>query len=208
MTTSPAPPVADSEPPRPRVRPAVLIAAAALTVGFALLPFVLYDAGAGLGYYPWNFSPILPLGLYAAAFLRNRALAAALPVVVWIVSGFALWAYTGEAAMGFPKVIVWVWAGLAAAAGLGFVLRRNRSWAAVGGTGLGAGALFFLVSNFGVWAGGEYGYGFDGLLNCYAAAVPFFRGTLLSLVVFLPALFAPAAVRFPAAIRRDAGAAA
>ena len=208
MTPSPPLPVAGAAGRGPRVRPAVLAAASALTVGFALLPFVLYDAGAGLDYYPWNFSPVLPLALYAAAFLRNRALAVALPVLVWIASGFAVWAYTGEAAMGFPKVIVWVWAGLAAAAGLGFVLRRNRSWAAIGGTGLGAGALFFLVSNFGVWAGGEYGYSLAGLLNCYAAAVPFFRGTLLSLVVFLPVLFAPAAVRFPAAVGQRAGAAA
>ncbi|HEV2530821.1 DUF6580 family putative transport protein [Phenylobacterium sp.] len=40
--------------------------------------------------------------------------------------------------------------------------------------------LFFLISNFGVWAGGSmYPRTAQGLMDCYTLAVPFFRGTLL-----------------------------
>jgi len=184
--------------PAPHVRPAVLAAGVALTVAFYLSPYMLHDAGADLSLYPWSFSPILPLGLYAAAFLRNRAVAVALPVVTWIACGFALWAYTGNRAVAFPSVIVWVYAALALAAGLGLMLRRNRRWWAVGGAGLGAGATFFLVTNFGAWLGGPYDRSFAGLLECYTLALPFYRGTLLSLALFLPPLFVPAAVRAPA----------
>jgi hypothetical protein len=50
---------------------------------------------------------------------------------------------------------------------------------------------FFLVSNFVSWLTQAlpYGYSLDGLINCYAAAIPFFRGTLLGDVGFTAALF-------------------
>ena len=40
--------------------------------------------------------------------------------------------------------------------------------------------LFFLISNFGVWAGGTmYPRDLQGLMDCYTLALPFFRGTLI-----------------------------
>ena len=40
---------------------------------------------------------------------------------------------------------------------------------------------FFLISNFGVWlGGGMYSPTWKGLLDCYAAGLPFFRNSLLS----------------------------
>jgi len=45
--------------------------------------------------------------------------------------------------------------------------------------------IFFLVSNFGVWAfGGMYEKNFDGLIYCYFLAIPFFTNTFLSTVFF------------------------
>ncbi|MFH5804025.1 DUF6580 family putative transport protein [Alienimonas sp. DA493] len=180
----------------------------ALTFGLALLPFVLADAGVDLSHYPWGFSPILPLGLYAAAALRNRTLAVALPVAVWATACGALWLYTGNRSIAFPEVILWVFAALALSAALGLPLRRNRGWRSVGVFGLGAGVTFFLVTNFGVWLGGDYERSWSGLLECYLLALPFFRGTLLSLAVFLPALFAPAALRLSSPAPRSAAASA
>jgi hypothetical protein len=49
---------------------------------------------------------------------------------------------------------------------------------------------FFVVSNFAVWLFGTmYDKTFVGLLQCYTMAIPFFRGTLLSDLVFTPVLF-------------------
>jgi len=43
----------------------------------------------------------------------------------------------------------------------------------------GAPVAFFLISNFGVWAGGSiYPRTAQGLMDCYTLALPFFRGTL------------------------------
>jgi hypothetical protein len=51
---------------------------------------------------------------------------------------------------------------------------------------VGAPVAFFLISNFGVWAAGgslaggpTYPHNLTGLAECYTAALPFFRGTLI-----------------------------
>ena len=44
--------------------------------------------------------------------------------------------------------------------------------------------VFFVISNFGVWLSGGYGYSFAGLLECYFLALPFFSNTLLSTVFY------------------------
>ena len=41
--------------------------------------------------------------------------------------------------------------------------------------------IFYMISNFGVWLGSErlYPHTLQGLTDCYVAALPFFRGTLV-----------------------------
>jgi len=59
---------------------------------------------------------------------------------------------------------------------------------------LGASIIFFLLSNFGVWAStGAYPINFAGLMTCYAAGLPFLLNQVLgdlfySLVLFGVAL--------------------
>ena len=57
--------------------------------------------------------------------------------------------------------------------------------------------IFFLVSNFGVWILGSpgvnniaYAKDFNGLVECYILAIPFFGNTFLSTLIFAyPAIF-------------------
>lgn len=44
--------------------------------------------------------------------------------------------------------------------------------------------VFFLVSNFGVFASGGYTYTLEGLLACYTLALPFYTNTLLGDIVY------------------------
>ena len=44
--------------------------------------------------------------------------------------------------------------------------------------------IFFIVTNFGVWVSGMYGYTFSGLVECYFLAIPFFAYTAISTVIF------------------------
>ena len=53
-----------------------------------------------------------------------------------------------------------------------------------------ASVIFFIVSNFGVWAGGMiYPQNLVGLMECYAAAIPFFGNTLMGDLFYAGALF-------------------
>jgi hypothetical protein len=50
--------------------------------------------------------------------------------------------------------------------------------------------LFFVVTNFGVWArDGLYPHTLAGLANCYVAALPFFQNGLVGDLFFTGALF-------------------
>ena len=44
--------------------------------------------------------------------------------------------------------------------------------------------LFYLITNFGVWSLGSYGYTLEGLVVCYTLAIPFFGYTILSTVIY------------------------
>ena len=44
--------------------------------------------------------------------------------------------------------------------------------------------IFFVVTNFGVWSLGSYGYDFNGFLACYTLAIPFFGYSLVSTLFF------------------------
>ena len=45
-------------------------------------------------------------------------------------------------------------------------------------------AIFFVITNFGVWSLGAYGYTIEGLMACYTLALPFFGNTLVSTIIF------------------------
>ena len=44
--------------------------------------------------------------------------------------------------------------------------------------------IFFIVTNFGVWSIGTYGYTINGLVTCYTLAIPFFAYSLISTFIF------------------------
>ena len=44
--------------------------------------------------------------------------------------------------------------------------------------------IFFIVTNFGIWVSGMYGYTFDGIIKCYTLAIPFFTYSLISTLLF------------------------
>ena len=51
------------------------------------------------------------------------------------------------------------------------------------GTFVGA-SMFYIITNFGVWTTGIYGYTMAGLVSSYILAIPFFGYTLISTLIF------------------------
>lgn len=75
---------------------------------------------------------------------------------------------------------------------LGMLLRRTNSPWKIGAAAVTADIVFFLVTNFAAWReliGTPYPNSLAGLGQAYLAALPFFQWSLLSSLVFVPALF-------------------
>jgi hypothetical protein len=177
---------------------AALILAAALT---RLLP------------HPPNFAPITALAVFGAVRYADRRAALVAPLVALFVSDLALEVLHGYGLAERRGLYhgMWVVYGTTALVALiGRVARGTRRPVAIGATTLAGSCVFFLVTNFAVWAGGAvYPRTAEGLVACYVAALPFFRNAVLGDATYAAALFgawALAEARFPALRPAPAGA--
>jgi len=89
----------------------------------------------------------------------------------------------------WDQLVTWAW--YAAVLGLGTLLRKTTSPLRIGATSLFSSIIFFVVSNFAVWASYRtlYAATWKGLMACYIAAIPFFRNTLVADLVFTAVFF-------------------
>ncbi|AHI05407.1 hypothetical protein BDW_04495 [Bdellovibrio bacteriovorus W] len=132
---------------------------------FALGLMILAAAFSRFIPHPWNFTAVGAMALFGGAYLPKR-LSLIVPLAALMLT---------DAILGFHNTMVFVYAAFAAIVALGWVLRSQRSVVKVGGMSLLASVLFFAVSNFGVWMmDGMYARTFEGLVQCYVAAIPFF----------------------------------
>ena len=172
-------------------------------VAFSALALVLRLVPAG---FPredltrWSafFSAVGALGLFAGARLGSRA-AYLVPLSVMLASDLLLLPQLGRDVFSWMTPIIYASYALNVAIGR---LLRPRSvilWAIP--ASLLTATQFFLVTNFAVWLGGDgmqYPLTFAGLLDCYAAGLPFFKyGDLIYTVLFfgMHAAVVPAAAR-------------
>lgn len=177
---------------------------AALIFGYTLLvrllPYVLHRFGMqldpGVSYYPWNFSPAFAVCLFSGAFCTDRRLSGILPLATFLVSDLGIWALTGRVEWAFYPWQFAVYLCLLFCTALGYLLRENRSVLRIAGTGFVGCVVFFVGTNFAVWAlGTTYLRTPGGLVECYVAAIPYFRNSLLGTAFFGATLFSPLCIR-------------
>ena len=145
--------------------------------------------------HPPNFSPMAAIGLFGAAHFEKKWQAFFIPLIgIWISdlvinnyvysisSSNFVWFYSGFYWQYISYILI-IFAGL-------FIFNRGISLTKMFGGMISSSGIFFLVSNFGVWAGGTmYPKNFGGLITCYAAGVPFIHNTIISDVLFTTVLF-------------------
>jgi len=121
--------------------------------------------------HPPNFTSLIALSFYTPALLGLRYL----PVLIlsFIVTDFFI---------GFHNLFIFTW-GSVILIGLISKFFLNSIYSRIYGALLGA-CLFFLITNFGVWTSGMYGYNIEGILLCYTMAIPFFSYNLISTFIF------------------------
>lgn len=142
----------------------------------------------------YGFSPLGAIGLFGAAFFVHKWKAFVIPIVAtWLSDLFinnVLYGKYYTSFTWFYEGFYWQYAAyfLIVLAGL-FIFKKVSPGRVLGGA-LASSAIFFLVSNLGVWATGTmYPMTLEGLGACYAAGLPFLKGTILGDLFYSTVLF-------------------
>ena len=201
-----------------------LAALTAYAVLCKLLPYILFQFNVSIDpantVYPWNFSPVPALCLFAGALFREVRWAFAVPLVAWFLGDLGILALVSRQygfqeglAMAFYPDQVFVYLGFVLIVLCGVAIPRVvrwltqsnlrwsetlAKWPAILGAGLLGSVSFFVLTNFFVWAMGEgmmYPLTIEGLIACYVKALPFFRNFALATAGFSLILFSPVGIQ-------------
>ena len=132
---------------------------------------ILFAVTLRLVPHPPNFAPIAAMALFGGAYL-NRGYVIFVPLLALFLSDVLIGFYS-------PLVMFSVYGSFVLTGLMGLWLKKRKSAGNVVLTAMGASILFFLVTNFAVWAAGAYARDLSGLAQSYVMGLPFFRNTLL-----------------------------
>jgi hypothetical protein len=161
-----------------------------------VMGLLLLGISARLAPHPPNATPLTAIALFGGAYLSRRW-SLLLPLLIVVIS---------DAFIGWHATMPFSWAAFTLTVLLAWRIHERPSAARVAGSAIAGSALFFLVTNFGVWvAGGLYPPTGAGLRQCFIAAIPFFRNSLIGDLIYAAAIFggyALASRAAPAWVRR------
>ena len=133
-----------------------------------------------------NFSPVYGALLFGGAHLRRRD-AVWFPVTLLAASDFALNSMY-HVSIGWLEIVQM--AAFASIAWIGELLRHRTTWSRLIGACVASSLSFYLISNFGVWLGwNSFPHTLSGLVQCYVAAIPWYRQTVVSTFVYAGLFF-------------------
>ena len=121
--------------------------------------------------HPPNFTSLIALSFYIPVLFGIRFL----PI---LIISFIL----TDLVIGFHGVTFFTWGSIILISLMSKFFISNIT-NRISGALLGA-SLFYLITNFGVWSLGSYGYTLEGLIACYTLAIPFFVNTLIGTTIF------------------------
>lgn len=134
--------------------------------------FILIGAFSRLIPHPPNFAPIAAMALFGGTYLGKKQ-ALIVPIAAMILSDLFL---------GFDSLAMrlTVYGSFLLTVFIGFWLKRNKNYKYIILTSLVSSLLFYLTTNFSVWAvTNMYPKNPGGLTEAYFYAIPFFRNTIL-----------------------------
>lgn len=136
----------------------------------------------GLIDLPPNFSSVAAVAIFSGMYL-DRKHAIIIPMITMLVA---------DSFIGFydPAIMISVYGCFILSAVLGIYLKRNKNIFNIAGVTLSSSIIFYLVTNFAVWAySGLYPQTLSGLMQSYILAIPFFKATLLGDIFYVSVLF-------------------
>jgi hypothetical protein len=142
---------------------------------------VILGAAARLLPHPWNFTPLMAIGLFAGSKSQKTSTGI-------VVTLFAL--VLSDAVMGFYSGFWYVYAAGLVPVLLGRLIRDRKGAGAIVATAAASSLSFFLITNFMVWATGQwYPHTAAGLSACYVAGLPFYQNQVMGDALYTVAIF-------------------
>ena len=149
---------------------------------------ILILALARLIPHPPNFTPVIAVAILSGYFFKNVNLSLLTLLVAMLISDLFI---------GFYENVIFVYASLLLITFAFHKINKKINFKNLFIYGFAGSLIFFIVSNFGVWALGSpgvldvaYERNLSGLVECYILAIPFFGNTFLSTLIFAyPTIF-------------------
>jgi hypothetical protein len=157
----------------------------ALAAGLILVAALARIVNREMGMF--NLAPVAAVGLFSGAVIKDKRLSYLMPLLAMFIADVYFQLFTKV--QGFYGQEQWfVYGGMVLVTLLGTFL-KNRNALNVLAFSLAGSGLFFLVSNFGSYLSGMYGQGFNAMVTTYTMAIPFFKNTVASDLVWNTVLF-------------------
>ncbi|OGM25656.1 hypothetical protein A3D00_02825 [Candidatus Woesebacteria bacterium RIFCSPHIGHO2_02_FULL_38_9] len=130
--------------------------------------------------HPPNMVPIAAMALFGGAYF-NKKYALVVPIFTLFISDLFL---------GLHNTIPFVYGSFLITGVIGLWLKKHKSVKHIVAGTLLSSILFFIITNFGVWlVGNMYTKNFEGLMESYILAIPFFKNTILGDLIYTGLFF-------------------
>ena len=124
----------------------------------------------------YHLVPVAALGLFSGSVLEQKKWAYLIPLSAMFLSDLGLSFFTSmQGFYGISQIVNYLALGMVTFIGTRLV---DRNAINVAGFTIGGSLIFFVVSNFGTFLSGYYGYSFSSLVECYTMALPFYKSEL------------------------------
>ena len=162
-----------------------------------ILVFVLLVISAAL-YRVWDgrpfgFAPQIAMALFAGSVIRDKRFSFLVPLLSMLLSDVLYQALYSQGLTPIKGFYEGQWVNyilFTSITVIGFFIKKNKIGSIIVGSLAGA-IFFYLTSNFFDWIGGgldinnqPYPKTFEGLINCFVAGLPFFRGSVWATLLF------------------------
>lgn len=130
-----------------------------------------------------NFAPIAALALFGGVYFSKKY-ALIIPIAAMLIADIFIGFYN-------PYIMASVYGSFILIGLIGLWLKNHKTLPNVVGASLSGSIIFFLITNFAVWAVPKsfYPHTLQGLLNCYVMALPFFRNTIAGDLFYVGSFF-------------------
>ena len=126
--------------------------------------------------HPDNFTPIIALAIMSSYFFRNINFSYAIMLFSMLLADFFI---------GFYSHMLFVYLSLFLIVLIFFKISKKINYKNLFIFSFFGSVIFFIISNFGVWlVGNLYERNINGLIECYFMAIPFFKNTITSTLIF------------------------